>query len=63
MDINSVEDAYRCILKWGIQRIRDAAGIGDVKYCEIEAEHLHNTPDHLSRQANDRQHGYYFEKE
>lgn len=50
------------IIKWGTQCIRDAAEEGAVKYCEIEADHIHNLPDYI-RQGDSGHFGYYYVKQ
>ena len=52
-------DVYLQILHFGLIAIRDAAHSGKSKYCEIEADHLHNIPSLIDEQ-NENRHDYYF---
>ena len=47
MDKNRVE-CYLRILRFGILNIRNFARHQDWKNCEIEADHIHNIPFHIS---------------
>ena len=42
----------------GLIAIRDAATVGDLSRCRVEAEHLHNLPSFISEQDKQR-HLYY----
>ena len=53
---------YASILGFGLSHLRDAARLGLVEYCAIEADHLHNVPS-LIGETNELRHRYYFEKE
>jgi hypothetical protein len=53
---------YLQILSFGLVRIRDASALGNVAYCSVESEHLHNIPS-LIGETHEPRHEYYFEKE
>ncbi len=53
---------YLRILSFGLLRIRDVSALGNVAYCSVESEHLHNIPS-LIGEPNELRHAYYFEKE
>ena len=56
------DKVYVQILHFGLLRLREAASIGKVEYCTVEAEHLHNLPS-LIGETNELRHAYYFDKE
>jgi hypothetical protein len=56
------DQAYIEILHFGLLRIRDNATLGNIEYCAIESEHLHNIPS-LIGEVNEKRHEYYFEQE
>ncbi len=60
--MNERDKAYVQILHFGLLRLRDAAELGKVEYCAVEAEHLHNIPS-LIGEPNEGRHDYYIEKE
>src|SRR5690242_17521360 len=39
-----LDEHYRSILRAGLNRLRDAARLGNLSRCQIEAEYLHNIP-------------------
>ena len=53
---------YLQILHFGLLRIRDLSALGNIEYCAIESEHLHNIPS-LVGETNDERHKFYFQKE
>jgi hypothetical protein len=53
---------YVEILHHGLLRIRNSAALGDLQYCAIESEHLHNLPS-LIGETNEARHLYYFNHE
>ena len=60
--MNERDAVYLHILRFGLVRLRDAAGDGSAAYCAVEAEHLHNLPS-LIGESNESRHDYYFDKE
>ena len=60
--MNERDKIYREILQRGILSIRAAAWSGHVRYCGIEADHLHNIPALLG-ETNEALHDYYFDAE
>jgi hypothetical protein len=55
-------DAYLWILKFGLQHIRDLSYKGQSALAEIEADHLHNIPGYID-EPSEQQHEYYLLKE
>lgn len=53
---------YLQILEFGLVSIRSASYGGDVEYCTIESDHLHNLPS-LIGETNEGRHSYYFDVE
>jgi hypothetical protein len=53
---------YVEILRFALPQMRDAAEAGMVKYCAIEAEHIHNIPS-LIGESNENRHTYYLNVE
>lgn len=60
--VNERDAVYLHILRFGLARLRDAAVCGNLEYCAVEAEHLHNVPS-LVGEPNEHRHDYYFDKE
>lgn len=60
--VNDRDRIYLDILRWGLVKIRDAAAMGWVSYCGVEAEHLHNIPSLLG-ETNEHRHIYYLDTE
>ena len=56
------QQAYEEILSLGLLAIRESACGGNVKLCEIEAEHIHNLPS-LLHEPNEARHHYYIDSE
>jgi hypothetical protein len=55
-------ELYLEILKLGLSRIRGTGYHGDHRYCEIEADHLHNIPGYVAG-GDGANHLYYLTKE
>ena len=56
------QQAYAEILRWGLLAIREAAFAGKSKLCEIEADHIHNLPS-LFDEPNEARHHCYIGQE
>lgn len=52
------QQAYVEILRWGLLGIREAAWAGKLRICEIEADHIHNLPSLLDEPNEARHHCY-----
>ena len=50
---------YIQILQHGLICVRNAAALGQLQYCALESEHLHNIPS-LIGETNEDRHLYYF---
>lgn len=55
-------EVYLKILEFGLIYIRAAGHRGEHRYCEIEADHLHNVPSYIAC-GDAAQHLYYLAKE
>src|SRR5690242_1843553 len=55
-------EVYLEILKLGFMFIRGAGYHGDHRYCEVEADHLHNVPSYIAG-GDAANHLYYLSKE
>lgn len=60
--MRSRDEVYCDILRFGLLHLRTAAGVGDSRTCEIEADHLHNIPS-LIGEDNEHRHLYYYDGE
>lgn len=60
--MNTRDLAYLEILAFGLSRLRDAALAGQIDYCAVESEHLHNIPSLIGEQ-NEERHRYYLRQE
>jgi hypothetical protein len=60
--MNERDRIYVQILHFGLLALRNGSSNGNLRYCQIEAEHLHNVPS-LIGEPNDRRHDYYLDVE
>jgi hypothetical protein len=53
---------YVEILRFGLIGLRNSAQSGQIDYCAVESEHLHNIPS-LIGETNELRHQFYYEQE